>query len=93
LVVERRPTVLGLGSLAQAQAMWRRGHRDVTHGGSSTDVSLEVRIATSWDHYLVLALCRNECDKCARAAEGHAWHAQPTPEVGTRAKPEASATA
>jgi hypothetical protein len=32
-------------------------------------------------------------DKCARAAEGHAWHAQPTPEVGKGAKPQASATA
>jgi hypothetical protein len=28
-------------------------------------------------------------DKCARAAEGHAWHAPPTPEVGKGAKPEA----
>jgi hypothetical protein len=32
-------------------------------------------------------------DKCARAAEGHAWHAPPTPKVGKGAKPEASATA
>jgi hypothetical protein len=32
-------------------------------------------------------------DKCARAAEGHAWHAPPTPKVGKGAKPEVSATA
>jgi hypothetical protein len=32
-------------------------------------------------------------DKCARAAEGHAWHTQPTPEVGKGAKPEASVAA
>jgi hypothetical protein len=32
-------------------------------------------------------------DKCVRAAEGHAWHAQPTIEVGKGAKPEASAAA
>jgi hypothetical protein len=32
-------------------------------------------------------------DKCARAAEGRAWHAQPTPEVGKGAKPEVSAAA
>jgi hypothetical protein len=29
-------------------------------------------------------------DKCARATEGRAWHAQPTPEVGKGAKPEES---
>jgi hypothetical protein len=32
-------------------------------------------------------------DKCARVAEGRAWHAQPTPEVGKSAKPEGSAAA
>jgi hypothetical protein len=32
-------------------------------------------------------------DKCARAAEGRAWHAQPTPEVEKGAKPEVSAAA
>jgi hypothetical protein len=32
-------------------------------------------------------------NKCARAAEGRAWHAQPTLEVGKGAKPEASAAA
>jgi hypothetical protein len=32
-------------------------------------------------------------DKCARAAEGRAWHAPPAPEVGKGAKPEASAAA
>jgi hypothetical protein len=32
-------------------------------------------------------------DKCARAAEGRAWHAQPTPEVGKGVKPEASVAA
>jgi hypothetical protein len=32
-------------------------------------------------------------DKCARAAEGYAWHAQPTPEVAKGVKPEASAAA
>jgi hypothetical protein len=30
-------------------------------------------------------------DKSARATERHAWHAQPTPEVGKGVKPEASA--
>jgi hypothetical protein len=28
-------------------------------------------------------------DKCARAAEGHAWHSQPAPEAGKASKPEA----
>jgi hypothetical protein len=32
-------------------------------------------------------------DKCVRAVEGRAWHAQPTMEVGKGAKPEASAAA
>jgi hypothetical protein len=35
----------------------------------------------------------NLVEKCARAAEGRAWHSQPTPEVGKGAKPEVSATA
>jgi hypothetical protein len=26
-------------------------------------------------------------DKCAKAAEGHAWHSQPTPEAGKNASP------
>jgi hypothetical protein len=30
-------------------------------------------------------------DKCARVAEGCAWHSQPTPEVGKSGKPEADA--
>jgi hypothetical protein len=32
-------------------------------------------------------------DKCTRAAEGHAWHTPPSPEVGKGVKPEASAAA
>jgi hypothetical protein len=32
-------------------------------------------------------------NKCARAAEGHAWHAQPTPKVGKGAKPKENAAA
>jgi hypothetical protein len=32
-------------------------------------------------------------NKCARAAEGHAWHAHPTPKVGKGVKPEESAAA
>jgi hypothetical protein len=32
-------------------------------------------------------------DKCARAAEGCAWHSQPTPEAGKADKPEADAVA
>jgi hypothetical protein len=32
-------------------------------------------------------------NKCARATEGHAWHAQPTPKVGKGAKPEENAAA
>jgi hypothetical protein len=30
-------------------------------------------------------------DKCARAAEGHAWHSQPAPEAGKASKLEADA--
>jgi hypothetical protein len=32
-------------------------------------------------------------DKCAKAAEGHAWHSQPTPEAGKNGKPDANAAA
>jgi hypothetical protein len=32
-------------------------------------------------------------DKCARATEGHVWHAQPTLKVGKGAKPKVSAAA
>jgi hypothetical protein len=32
-------------------------------------------------------------DKCARAAEGHAWHSQPASEVGKGSKPKANAAA
>jgi hypothetical protein len=32
-------------------------------------------------------------DKCVRAAEGCAWHSQPTPEVGKAGKPEVDAAA
>jgi hypothetical protein len=32
-------------------------------------------------------------DKCTRATEGRAWHAQPTPKVGKGAMPEASTAA
>jgi hypothetical protein len=32
-------------------------------------------------------------DQCTRAAEGCAWHAQPTLEVGKGARPEASGAA
>jgi hypothetical protein len=30
-------------------------------------------------------------DKCARAANGRAWHSQPTPEIGKAGKPKADA--
>jgi hypothetical protein len=32
-------------------------------------------------------------DKCARAAEGHAWHNSPAPEAGKGTKPEMSTAA
>jgi hypothetical protein len=32
-------------------------------------------------------------DKCARDAEGRAWHTPPAPEAGKGAKPDASAAA
>jgi hypothetical protein len=35
----------------------------------------------------------NLVDKCARAAEGCAWHSQPAPVVGTAGKPEADVVA
>jgi hypothetical protein len=35
----------------------------------------------------------NLADKCARAAEGCAWHSQPAPVAGKAGNPEADATA
>jgi hypothetical protein len=35
----------------------------------------------------------NLLDKCAKAAEGCAWHSQPAPEVGMAGKPKVDAAA
>jgi hypothetical protein len=35
----------------------------------------------------------SQVDKCVMAAEGHAWHSPPAPEVGRGVKPDASAAA